>query len=60
MIYEKIKEICKEKGITIKAVEKEAGLSNASIRKWNTSSPTVDKLQAVARVLGVKVDALLE
>lgn len=59
LIYDKIKEICKERGISVSAVEKEAGLSNGAICKWNDSNPTVDNLQAVARVLKVTVDDLL-
>lgn len=60
MIYEKIKEICKEKGVSVASVEKQAGLSSGAISKWNESSPTVEKLKAVADVLKVKVDKLLE
>lgn len=59
MIYDRIRELCQERGTTVAAVEKEASLSNATIRKWNKSSPTVDNLQAVARVLKVRVEELL-
>ncbi len=59
MIYDRIKELCQERGTTVAAVEKEANLSNATIRKWNKSSPTVDKLQAVARVLKVRMEELI-
>lgn len=59
MIYDKIKEICKEKGISVSSVEKEAGLGNGAISKWNESSPTLERLQAVANVLKVKLDVLI-
>lgn len=59
MIYDTIKALCKKKGVSVSSVEKEAGLSNGAISKWNDSSPTVDKLNAVAKVLDVKVDCLL-
>ena len=59
MIFDKIKEICKEKGISITYLEKQAGLSNGAIGKWKDSSPTVDKLNAVAKVLKVKIDELI-
>ena len=59
MIYDKIKELCKDKGISVASVEKEAGLSNGAISKWNDVSPTVNNLRAVAKVLKVKVDKLL-
>lgn len=60
MIYSKIKKICREKGMSITQIEKIAGLSNSAISKWNNASPTVDNLQAVAKVLGCKVDDLLD
>lgn len=59
MIYDTIKALCKKRGLSVTSVEKEAGLSNGAISKWNDSSPTVDKLNAVAKVLNVKVDYLL-
>ena len=59
MIYDNIKKICKEKGVSVGFVEKQAGLSNGAISKWNNSSPTVDNLQAVASVLKVNVNKLI-
>lgn len=59
MIYDTIKKLCEKKGVSVSSVEKEAGLSNGAISKWNNSSPTVEKLNAVAKVLNVKVDSLL-
>lgn len=59
MLYDKIKDICKEKGISIAFVEREAGLGNGVISKWNKSSPTIDNLKSVAKVLKVKVDKLI-
>ena len=59
MIYDKIKAICKQKGISVSAVEKEAGLSTGAISKWNTCSPTLENASAVAKVLECTVDDLL-
>ena len=60
MLYDKIREICREKGVSVASVEKKAGLSNGAISKWNNASPTVDNLNAVAIILKVKVDKLLD
>lgn len=60
LIYDTIKKICKEKGMSISFVEKEAGLSNGIISKWNTSSPTIDNILAVAKVLEVPVEQIVE
>lgn len=59
MLYDRIKDVCKEKGLSVAYVEREAGLSNGAISKWNKASPTVENLQAVANVLKVKLDKLV-
>lgn len=58
-IYDKIKAICKEKGMSVRQLEMSAGLKNGAISKWNDSSPTIKSLKAVADVLKVKVDKLI-
>lgn len=59
MIFENISRLCKEKGISIAKLEKDSGLDNATIRGWDKSSPRVENLQAVAKVLDCSVDDLL-
>lgn len=60
MIYDNIKVICKEQGISISQLEKKAELSNGIVSKWNDSSPTIENLQAVAKVLKVKIERLIK
>lgn len=60
MVFENVKTICDKKGISITQLEKEAGLSTGSINKWKTSNPTSKSLQAVAKVLKVKMEKLLK
>ena len=59
LIYDRIKEICKEKGVSVTFVERKAKLANGAICKWNSSAPRVDKLVAAADVLGVTIDEIL-
>lgn len=59
MIYERIVELCKGKGISISRLEKECGLGNATIRGWKNSSPKVDNLIVVANYFGVSINDLL-
>lgn len=59
MIYTNISNLCKKRGISIAKLEKEMGFGNATVRGWANSSPTVEKLKAVADYFGVTVDALL-
>lgn len=58
-IYDKIKAMCEEKGMSVRQLEVEAGLKNGAISKWNDSSPTIKNLKAVADVLKVKVDKII-
>lgn len=58
MIYSKIKEIAKQKGISIYRIERELKLSNGSISKWNKSTPAVTTIEKVARYLEVPIEIL--
>ena len=50
-LVERIKEKCTEKGTTIKALEREIGLGNGTISRWNTNVPSYDKVIKVADFL---------
>lgn len=60
MMLTKILEKCKERGITLAELERQAGLANRTIYKWNDNVPSVEKVLAVANVLGVTVDELVK
>ena len=60
LIYEKVKELCEENGITIFALEKECGLSNGTIRKWEKASPTLKNIEKVASYFGKPLDDFSE
>lgn len=59
LLADKIRKLCKSRGETIGAVEAACDLSTGAISKWNTSSPTLKNIQAVAGHFGVTVDELL-
>lgn len=60
MIYEKIKKLAKEKGVTIQQMEQELSLSDRNTCKWNKSLPRLDTLKAVADYFGVSIEYFLE
>ena len=60
MIFKNIERICAEQGKSIRSVELEANLGNGTLSKWDTSSPSVKNLSAVASVLGVDISELLK
>ena len=60
MIVEKIRRLCAEHRISLAALEREVGLGNGVIARWNDMNPRVDRLKAVADFFGCTVDELLE
>lgn len=58
-VYDRIKEIAGEKNITVYRLERDLGLSNGSISKWNNSVPFSSSLVKVANYLGTTVEVLL-
>lgn len=57
-IVEQITRECKRKNLTIAELERNAGLSNGTIKKWESSMPKVDSLSKVAEYLHVSLDYL--
>lgn len=58
-VFNEIKNLCKTGDITISRLEKEIGLGNGSIYKWDKSLPSADRLAKVADYFKVSVDSLL-
>lgn len=60
VLYNRVKELCEKRGITISKFESDLGFGNSSIKKWrNSISPSVDKIIIVANYFDVSVDYLL-
>ena len=59
-IFERIKMLASERGLSVSKLEKECGLGNATVRGWATSDPSVSKLKIVADFLGVTIDELVK
>lgn len=60
MFYERLKELCKEKGTSVTNVVKELGMSTGNISKWKSGkTPKSDTVSALSEYLGVSTDYLL-
>lgn len=59
MIYERIKELCKQNGISISELEKEIGVAKGSICKIDRHKPNSNKMQAISKRLNTTVDYLI-
>ena len=58
-LYERVKEVAKSKGYSINRLELELGFARSSISKFNKNTPSAEKIQQIADLLGVSVDYLL-
>lgn len=59
LLFNNIKYLCNQYGITIKDLEAKVGFSNGQIGKWRTSNPSIYKVQIVAEFFGVTIDSLV-
>ena len=60
MILKRIESLCKSRGITISKLEKECGIGNGTIARWNKSFPRTDNLMKVADFLEISIECLVE
>lgn len=58
-LVNKLKVLAKERNLSFSALERELGFGNGTIQKWDTSSPSCDKLLKLANFLNVSIDFLL-
>lgn len=56
MIVEKIEILCKKRKINISKLEKECGIGNGTIARWEKSYPRTDNLKKVADYFGVSIE----
>lgn len=59
-IFDNIKDVCEDRGLSISALERKANIGNGTISRWNESSPRLDKIMAVAKALEVPLSVLIE
>lgn len=58
-IYERIKELCKEKGVTVKEMEAFVGIGEKNANKWKTRTPSAENLLKLSEYFGVSTDYIL-
>lgn len=61
MIYDNVKHIADERGISIKQLEKTLCIGNGTIGAWKQGAkPLVETVQKIANYFGYSVDELLK
>lgn len=58
-MVDRIKELCKQKGITIAELERKCEIGNGIIARWKKSKPSFERVAKVANFLGVTPEYLL-
>ena len=58
-IYDTVKRLSSEKNISVYRIERDLGLANGAISKWNRQIPNALRLQEVADYLGVTSSYIL-
>lgn len=58
-LYDKIKKLAEERNVSIYRIERDLGLSNGAISKWNESKPNISNMVKVASYLDVNIEQLL-
>lgn len=56
---DRVKELCKSRGITVKRLEETLEIPNNTIYQWRRITPSLDKIQKVADFFSVSIDYLL-
>lgn len=60
LLLDKITMLCQLQGITVAELERTLNFSNSSMRRWNTSLPSIDKVVKVADFFNISLDDLLD
>lgn len=58
-LFDRIKELCKSRDITLQELAEKTNMSTNSLYKWRKSIPSADKLKKVADYFGVSIDYLM-
>lgn len=58
-LVEKIQKLCRNDKISLSKLEQTLGFGNGSIYKWDTNSPSANKVIKVAQYFKVTTDYLL-
>lgn len=58
-MVDRISALIKQNGLSLNAVEKQLGFGNGAIKRFDTNSPSIDKLISLANFLNTSIDYLV-
>ena len=59
MLYERVKQLCDNEGITITELERILKFGNGTIHNWDKSDPTIRKALTVSSYFKISIDTLV-
>lgn len=59
-IVERVKRLCKTKGVSVSQMQQDLGLPQGGVYKWNKHTPSFPALQKMSAYFGVSIDYILE
>lgn len=59
-MVDEIKKLCKDRNISIRKLEIQAGFGNGTIARWDKNKPSYDKIQIIADILQVSPDCITD
>ena len=60
VLYQRIRELCGQRGITLSELADAVGISKTNFPKWgSTTSPSIDKVRKIADYFHVSIDYLI-
>lgn len=60
MLYvERLKQLCKQHGISFSQFERESGVGLNTAGRWDQSSPSIEKVKLAAQYFGITVSQLI-
>lgn len=60
MNLNKVKELCKSKGMGIRDLERQLDVSRGAFYKWDEHVPSYKTLKKLSEILGVSIEELIE
>lgn len=59
-IYKNIQKLCKDKGLSVTALETELGFTRGYLYKWENHTPSIENVKNVSDYFGITVDELIK
>ena len=56
----RVKEVCKEKGVTVTSIAEHLGIKQESLSRAINGNPTIETLEKIANALNVPISELFE